>query len=209
MSGKLEKERNELSDNQVLEVISDTTRNALKHHKIKVSVRTTKDSCSRKYSRKKPKNVLYFNNGYDLLQYTIVVRPYIMKKYGIKKTIELEVLLYLFPIQYFTLKDFKLLLTRNHNLGLTTLIDMGYIELCVEKHNNGAKVYTLTEHSVKIVKEYYQYLSGEKVLNPDSYTNPFRGPEAKKVDRTREKVMLKLKKQAENWPSLFKKNLFS
>lgn len=205
----VERRKGEKSDLQVLEVLSDDTRGALKRHNAKISVRAYKDSNSRKYSRKKPKNVLYFNNGYDLLQYNIVVRPYIMKKYNIEKQIELDVLLYLFPLQYFTMKDFRVLLTSYHNYGLKTMIEMGYVELCIERRNHGAKVYTLTEHAVKIVKDYYRYLSGEKTINPDSYTNPFKGPEARKIDKAREKVMLKLKRQSENFPSLFRKKLYS
>ena len=209
VSKKVKRIKGEKSDLQVLEMLSDKTRKNLKYHGAKISVRASKDSNSRKYSRKKPNNVLYFNNGYDLLQYNIVVRPYIMKKFKIEKSLELDVLLYLFPFQYFTMKDFRLLLTSNYNYGLKTMIELGYVELCIEKYNDGAKVYTLSEHAVKIVKEYYQYLSGEKTLNPDSYTNPFRDVEAKKIDKTREKVMLKLKKQSENFPSLFKKKLYS
>ncbi len=209
MDEKVKREKGELSDLQALEVLSENTREQLKRHKAKVAVRAYKDSNSRKYSRKKPKNVLYFNNGYDLLQYTIVVRPFIMKKYNIEKYIELEILLYLFPIQYFTMKDFKVLLTRNFNYGLSTLIDLGYVEMCIERYANGSNVYTLTEHAVNIVKEYYQYLSGEKTINPDSYLNPFKGKNVAKADKAREKVMLKLKKQSENWPSLFRKSLYS
>lgn len=201
------KKKGELSASVALEELSDTTRNFLIHNKTKVQ-KGTNENLKKKYSRKNPKAIYSFVNGFDLLQYSIVVKPYIYKRYNIKSPIELDALLYLFPIQFFCMEDFKYIPLKQENIHLKTMIDMGYLELCVKNVDNARNIYTLTDHAINIVKDYYRYLSGEKTIIPGSYKNPFRGKDAKKVDQLRERVMMRLKSQAESNPSKFRENLY-
>lgn len=126
-----------------------------------------------KYGRSNRSYRLHMIPGYDLMQYNIVVRPYIIRKYGIEDSDTLDVLLYLFPIQYFTGKDFAVMRPFIPGLSFKSLKANGYVELVVSASERVKSVYRLTDRSVDIVMEYYQYLSGEKVFDPIAQGNPF------------------------------------
>lgn len=190
---------------KIEEVIGSETLNTLEKNKIGVYFQDQ----TGKYSTNKLKMKLCFFEGYDLLQYLIVVEPYILKKFSIKEPLELKALLYVFPMQYFTIGDFKILkILRHHNITLKGLVESGYFKIAVKFPVVNKSIYTLTDRSVKIVRDYYSYLSGEKVIYPNSNLNPFRNEESAKVDLEREKVMEKLKHQAEKNPSKFRRALY-
>jgi hypothetical protein len=191
------------------QVLSEKTISVVKEHKADVKLSGTNEYAKAKYSSKNEKQKLIFTSGKDLLQYSIVVRPYILRKHRIKNNFELDILLYLFPIQYFSRRDFKVLPTINEGYHLTTLIDLNYIEVVVHHHKGAnSNLYGLTERAKKIVKDYYEYLSGEKTVNPSSYTNPFADSDASKVDGLRQKLLNKLTRQTKTQPSLFRKSLY-
>lgn len=190
---------------KIEDVIGSETLNTLEKNKIGIYFQDQ----TGKYSKNKLKMKLCFFEGYDLLQYLIVVEPYILKKHSIKEALELKALLYVFPMQYFTIGDFKILkILRHHNITLKGLVESGYFKIAVKFPVVNKSIYTLTDRSVKIVRDYYSYLSGEKVIYPNSNLNPFRNEESAKVDLEREKVMEKLKHQAEKNPSKFRKALY-
>lgn len=191
------------------EVLSEKTVSVVNDHKADVQTSTNAEYAKAKYSRKDERQKLLFTSGRDLLQFSIVVRPYIMRKYRLKNQLELDILLYLFPIQYFTLRDFKVLPTANEGYHLHTLIELNYIEVVVH-HRAGASsnIYGLTERSKKIVKEYYEYLSGEKTVHPNSYTNPFADKDAAKVDSIRQKLLNKLTHQTKTQPKLYRRKFY-
>ena len=191
------------------EVLSEKTISVVEEHRNDIKTSTKSEYAKAKYSQKNEKQKLIFTSGRDLLQFNIVVRPYILRKHRIKNNIELDILLYLFPIQYFTRRDFKVLPTVNEGYHLNTLIDLNYIEVVVHHHSGAtSNIYGLTDRAKKIVKEYYEYLSGEKTVNPSSYTNPFADNEANKVDGLRQKLLNKLTRQTKTQPSLFRKSLY-
>jgi hypothetical protein len=192
-----------------LEVLSDKTIHELHQHRADVEKSSHPDYAKAKYSLKNKKHKLIFKDGRDLLQYNIVVRPYIIRKYRLEKDMELDILLYLFPIQYFTMRDFKILPTVNAGYHLNTLLEMNFIEIAIP-HANGHtnNIYQLTERSKKIVTDYYEYLSGEKSVNPTGPTNPFADPKAKKIDRLRQKVLDKLTHQTKTFPKLYRRHLY-
>lgn len=209
MKKNTEKKKLELSDSKVLEVLSESTRKTVVANKAQIEVLSkTSADIPNKYSRKSKKVLLSFVGGYDLLQYMIAVRPFICKRYNIKTLWELEVLLYLFPIQYFTNSDFKQVGLRQYNITLKSMLDDGYMKLCVKKVDSAGNLYALSDHSINIVKDFYKYLSGEKTINLKSDMNPFRGNDVANVDKIRERVMLKLKRQTETSPSKFRANLY-
>ncbi len=194
------------SDASALEKIGPNTKTTLKNHK--AVIRMNADPVNRQMKYSKSKRMLWFKSGYDLLEYSIVVKPYIYKKYRMKSQFELDALLYLFPKQFFNQADFNLLGLKQYNISIKTMIESNYLEEAISRTKTAGSIYTLTDKSIKLVREYYEYLSGEKVLNAKSYTNPFRGAESAKVDKLRERVMLKLKHQSENYPDQFRKGLY-
>jgi hypothetical protein len=201
MLNKIENTVQEFSDKGVLENLSDETREELVNHRAKVMLRNDVKNKKSRYSKKNPKHKLYFRTGCDLLQFNIVVRPFIIKKFNIENPDIFDVLLYLFPIQFFTMPDFRFLPLKN--LPFKYFREQGYIETSLESLNKGKNVYRLTDLSQKIVTEYYEYLSGEKTIRKGSYKNPFHNQESTKIDALREEVMLKLKRMSETRTSKF------
>lgn len=194
----------EFSNNNILENMSLNLRKQIIKHRALVIYKTINKGMG--YSRKNPKYRLNFEKGYDILQYNIVVKDYILRRYKLTKEIELDVLLYLFPFQFFSTEDFMVLPLRTKGYNLKKMVELGYIEIKIKRdYNTGASnIYTLTSYASEVVRNYYQYLSGEKTIKEGFYTNPFLGSESKKIDRDREKLMLKLAKQVKNTPNKFK-----
>jgi hypothetical protein len=195
-------DKKEFSEVAVLKTISLSTRKALIVSRTRVNVLPTRKGMA--YTKENPKHKLWFEAGYSFLQYNIVVREYILRRYQIKKDIELDIMLYLMPFQFFTQEDFMVLPVRSKGYNMKKLIALGFIEKKVPRSKKAGAIYAVTPHSKRIVMDYYQYLSGEKVLKDDSYTNPFRDKEAKKVDRDREALMMKLATQVRTQPKKFK-----
>lgn len=162
-----------------------------------------------KYSTFQKTHRINFRLGFDLLQYNIVVRPFICKLHRIKHPLELDALLYLYPIQFFTTKDFAELPLRQYNITLKSCVDTGYLKNVVVGFHKDRSVYSLSDFGINIVQDYYQYLSGEKTINDGKYKNPFRAEDSIKIDAQREKVMVRLKEQTEKNPSKFRKSLYS
>lgn len=161
-----------------------------------------------KYARSRSKQLKAFREGHDLLQYNIVVRPYIKRRFKIEKDIELDILLYLYPIQYFTVKDYNFLPMRESGYTVPVMTEKGYLKTFINP-TGAAKILTLTDFAIKIVRAYYEYLSGEKTISGQAnYTNPYLGTEANKIDKQRHKVMEKLKRQTKTQPSKFRRDLF-
>lgn len=191
------------------QVLSSETLETVKGKKLNVVKSTHPNEAKAKYSKKDSRQKVIFTAGRDLLQYNIVVRPYILRKYRIEKDVELDVLLYLFPFQYFTSRDFKQLPIAHMSYNLKTLRDLNYIEIVVQhKIGNNGNVYGLTERAKKIVKEYYEYLSGEKTVNPKGYKNPFADKESFKVDEQRQKVLDKLTHQTKTQKKQYRKHFY-
>lgn len=207
MAKKKKKMDPDFSDKDILENLGENTKMTLRKQKARITRRP--GARGRAYTKKEPKYMMYFKDGCDLLEYSIVVKPFIYRRYNIKNYLELDVLLYLYPKQFFTIKDFNMLGLKQHNIYVKTMVELGYLEVCVKAVTGiSSDVYTLTDHAIRIVEDYYKYLSGEKTIALNNYSNPFKGPERKKVDELRERVMLKLKKQAENNTRNFKGKLY-
>ena len=97
---------------------------------------------------------------------------------------------------------------RQFNITMNVLMELGYVEITVQRKGRASHIYGLTSVAKNIVIDYYAYLSGEKVIKTKS---PFYNPFAKKpsqANKMREKVMLKLKQQAENWSKDFRERFY-
>lgn len=195
-----------MSKPEELKRLSEQTRETIRKHYAKVQ--SNKDFKGRKYNLGNPKHKLLLEQGCDLLQYNIVVRPFILRKYNIKEPKFLDLLLYLYPIQFFSTKDFKVLPMYQFSISFKNLIEEGYVHILVKKQVSSGHIYALTELAKDIVKDYYAYLSGEKVIVNNSLYNPFAGEDSTKADQMRMKVMEKLKHQSEKNPSHFRKGLY-
>jgi|GEM_PF-2234942 len=140
------------------------------------------------------KTFLKHYHSYDFLQMSMIVRPYIIKKYNINITI-LELLLYLYPYNYFTRPDYMLLIRPFSVLTIDNLIDKGLARLAVDVPGKNKKIYQLSTIAKNIVTNYYETLAGAKKI-PINYKNPFMTAEANRSD----KIRLKLIKNLQNLP---------
>lgn len=204
----MEKRKHEFSSPHVRKVVSEETRQGLIVHRARVQKHSSPEYRVTKYTKNNPKHKLWFYKGYDLMQYMIAVKPFIKKKYRIDSDYELEILLYLFPIQFFSRFDMRYIPYIDTHYSLKKLIELNYVEVAIPGENDKKTIYTLTKRSIDAVRDYYAYLSGEKTLKNDTYNNPFKNKDRTKMDGMREKLMVKLKKQAERKPSRFKNHDF-
>jgi hypothetical protein len=117
------------------EVLSEKTKEVMRLHEVDVDTSTHNEYAKEKYSRKNERQKLIFTRGRDLLQFNIVVRPYIIRKHRLNNQTELDVLLYLFPIQYFTKRDFNALPVKNEGYHMNTLMELGFVEVIVKHHS--------------------------------------------------------------------------
>lgn len=162
----------------------------------RLGVRKKKHDNKSRFTSENKNCVLWLETNFDLLQYNLVVRPYVIKKHNLDNDGLLDVLTYLFPIQYFTRKDFLLLPVPKYvKNNFAQLIKKGYIEI----HTKGVKstVYTTSKKTQTIVKEYYYYLSGRKKIKT---TKSFKTPKEQK----QEDLLKQLKNQAKSNPDRYK-----
>lgn len=136
-----------------------------------------------------------FIDGFNFLQYNIVVKEYILRKHRIKNDKELDILLYLFPIQYFSRRDFSVLPIRYADYNIKILMELDYIKVHINKARK-ANIYRLTDRAMIAIIEYYRYLAGDEIFDPEKQGNPFRNEEKVKMDLKREKLLERLKKKA-------------
>lgn len=127
---------------------------------------------------------LLFYDGFDFMQYQIVVRPFILKKYSIDNKI-LEILLFLFPMNYFTRRDYIQLVRPFSHINVDAFVEKGFGRVAVNAKGKDKKVYTLTIMAKNIVTSYYEYLSGKKKLPMDEQINPMARAGANRSDKIR------------------------
>lgn len=113
----------------------------------------------------------WVNRDYNLLENQYVVRKYYQKKYNMK-IMELEILLYLFPKQYFSQADYKDFPRNFTYRQLSYLINKGHVKIFQEGKNKAQHVYSLTQSAKLIVINYYKLLSGELKIPTISENNP-------------------------------------
>jgi len=111
------------------------------------------------YSKKR---FLEVSAGYNLLQYQCVIRPLFQKKYNISLRL-LELLLFIYPMQYISQQDYKLTI-KAISWNIKIMLEYGWLKVVAEGPNRGEHLYGLTLKSKRIVEDYYKYMSGEKQL---------------------------------------------
>lgn len=165
------------------------------------SIKTKKHS-SRKYTQ--PKDLTIYQ-GYDLLENMVLVRMFIQKKYKISLA-TLEVLLYLFPKNYFMHKDyFEMPKPMGFN-RIKNLTDLNMIDIAVNGVTMVKSVFRLSTRARNIVIDFYQYLSGEKKIPEGGYQeSPFHSEKPNMMTKMRMDLVTKLNNLE---PSESKKSLF-
>ncbi|TSE11298.1 hypothetical protein [Aquimarina algiphila] len=117
------------------------------------------------HKRKYNHSVFHLNDHYNFLEYLLVVRIHLQKKYNISWR-RLEFLLYLFPKQFFTYYDFVEFPAPYNMRRIKEMTQDGFVEKFEnrKKKGQGMTIYCLTRRGKQIVTDFYQYLSGEKKL---------------------------------------------
>ena len=116
------------------------------------------------------KNKLALIEGYDLLQNLMYVKKFIKNKYNIT-SVDLELLLYLFPKNYFTYTDYLLAMPFKRN-NIDVWVERKMIDVVFNNQSKRKRLYRLSVLSQSIVRNFYAYLSGEKVIDPKSRYHP-------------------------------------
>lgn len=151
--------------------ISDHVKKIFKKRKVTVNKGKRRGDKRVKYTRKQ----LQFTKGFDLLENFYVVRYYIQRKHDIPQTI-LEILLNLYPKNYFTRRDFSYALRDRRMHSYRYMVDHGFFEVVVMdrkgERNRYSSVYKLTAKSQYIVTSFYKLLSGEMKFPEDLKNNP-------------------------------------
>jgi hypothetical protein len=114
---------------------------------------------------------MYYSDSNDFLQYQIIVRPYVCKRFNIDNRM-LELLLYIYPLNYFTTGDYRTAVKPYSLHSVKTMVKLGYVKIMVKGQNAGEHVYTLTHQAKNIVTLYYQYMSGERKMLDNDQRNP-------------------------------------
>lgn len=102
------------------------------------------------------------SKAYSFLQYQCVIRPLILRKYNISIRF-LELLLYLYPMQYFDKRDYAMSV-KALSWNVRIMLKYEWIKIISEGANRGEHIYGLSAKAKHIVEDYYKYMSGEKQL---------------------------------------------
>lgn len=159
---------------------------------------------NRKKKAKYKRNQIAIVDGFDFLEYSMVVRPFIQKKYGIEVRL-LELLLYLYPKQVFTHMDYKEMPKPFSYSRLYTLRKTGFIVIFSEGKALKGNLYCLSKQAKQIVTDYYKHLSGERKITEDPEYNPLMH---NKKGKHNDKRMNMIKKMNSMEPSALKKSLY-
>jgi len=126
---------------------------------------------AKKIKHKHYKKDALMNMDYNLLENQYVVRRFVEKKFKLSLR-DLEILLYLYPKGYFSLKDYKMFPLSYTHRQITSVISKGFVKIFHEGENKAKHVYTLSKSAKHMVVSYYKYLSGELQVPISSENNP-------------------------------------
>lgn len=158
-----------------------------------------------KAKQKEQKKYIYCNQGYDFLENFFVVRHYVCTKNKISLRV-LEILLKLYPMNYFTYQDYYELPKNFQLVRADYLIKKGLMQEIKEKHKDRPEsIFKLTTIAGNIVRDFYKYLSGEKQIPEARRHNYMANPKATEIDKLRYEF---IKKMNRTEPSETKKQTF-
>ncbi|MEN9655097.1 MAG: Cellulophaga phage phi46:3 [Bacteroidota bacterium] len=143
--------------------------------------------------RKKRYRQVVENANYDILEHFHIVRHYFYKVKKIDLQL-LEILLALYPKQYFTQSDYKFINKQYTYNRIKKLMDLGYIVLFSKDPNKMHGVYCLSIKAKHIVQDFYMCLSGEKKMSEDYTINPIFSKNQSTMDRKKAYIIKTLNK---------------
>jgi hypothetical protein len=145
------------------------------------------------------------NPGYDILENLFVVRHYVCKTNKISFRI-LEMLLKLYPMNYFTYHDYFTLPKDFQLVSADYFLKVGFIIEVKEKGKDRTEsIFKLTKKACKIVESFYKFLSGEVLIPENKKENHMARKDASEIDKLRFEFIKKMNKTE---PSESKKELF-
>jgi len=182
-------------EKRAIDMVSKNVQNALKCKGLTLSYNRSGKSKKVKYKRPtkaapKPKALPFFR-GYDLLENMMVVRQYIQKKNNIDIGL-LEILLYLAPKQYFTQADYKEMPKQFTYCYMSNLVKTGYIVPVQAGTSNGKKIFTVNRKGQEIVRNFYELLSGEKLISEVLYQPLTKKKGQTTIDKKRMDLITKI-----------------
>jgi len=147
--------------------IHEDTRKFIKEHNLSIRKNHMGKKIKPKYCKS---DFLRIYEGYDALQNLILVRNYIQKKHDISLS-ALEVLLYLYPKQFFTHSDYNEVPKQYFFRTVKRMCDLGYIKIHIKGTGTRRNLYTLSNIGKRVVYEFYELLSGEKPIPETQFTD--------------------------------------
>ena len=130
-----------------------------------------------------------FNNDCNLLSHFGLMRQYIHYKYDVDLQL-LEILLYLYDIQYFTRQDYKEFPFNFTHARLNDMVKWGHF-VRISEVKQGYSIYSLSLRSQKVIRHFYRLLSGESTIPEEELKKPWKGSEVA-IDKKRRDLIAKL-----------------
>jgi hypothetical protein len=153
----------------------------------------------------KKKKYVSCNQGYDFLENLFVVRHYVCKKNDISFRV-LEMLLKLYPMNFFTYKDYYELPKHFQLVRADYLIKKGLmVEIKDKKSDRTDSIFKLSTKAGNMVRDFYKFLSGEKPIPEEPKYNHMAKKDASEIDKLRLEF---IKKMNLTEPSDNKKQMF-
>ena len=163
-----------------------------------------------KYSRGAytKRKFLRVSNSFDAFENLLVVRRYVQERYDI--TIQmLEIMLYLYPKQYFTQEDYRKIPKQYKYARINSMLLSGIAKIAADGlKNKGDRIYCLSAKSKGIVVHFYECLSGERKMSEWTASNPMALAGASNYDKKTLELIKSINKMEvpESRKSLYIKN---
>lgn len=133
---------------------------------------------------------------YDTLQYLGIVRSYVQKKHNITISV-LELMLFLYPLGVWSKQDYNKFPHRYNTRNIEVLINKGYIEPMFAEHSvkSSSQTFRLSRVAKRAVRDFYEYIHGEKTLPEETRTNPLLHKNASIRDLVKANAIMEINRQ--------------
>lgn len=168
--------------------ISDKAKKMIKSEKMRLRLNNMGERTDDRYNKK---DFLRAYKGYDAFENFMLVRAYIQKKYDIHFS-TLELLLFLFPKQFFTQEDYGSISKQYTIRNIKSLLAADMIIISSRGKGFYTHLYTLSNKSRRIVFSFYDMLSGGVPIPTDKRFNKMAGPNANAADKKKLEMIKKL-----------------
>jgi hypothetical protein len=148
---------------------------------------------SKRDKKKKETIALKTSLDFACMQYMGVVRHYIQRKHNLVFR-ELELLLYLYPVQFWSKKDYS---TFPHTFSTRTVKTLFRKGLCEPIFDNIAlnsdkQCYRLSKYAKRIVAAFYDHLHLQKTIPEEAKNNPLFRVDVAPIDQMKAKAICQM-----------------